>query len=92
MILFLDPTLEIDSTSGLITPWRIGLQQDHVDDLRLFLQYLLKIYNQIPLETMTPELRIFQSRKPNLKLICEMTIAIIPTSWFYNLFSFAKRN
>ena len=68
IVLFLYPTLEIDSTLEFIVP-RIDLHQDHVLDLRLHLDLSI-IYKQVPLKIMTTTLKAFQSHKTKLKLTC----------------------
>ena len=72
--IFLDPTLEIDSTLKIIILHMV-LDQDHVLDRRLHLDLLPIIYNQSPLKFMATTLKAFQSQKAKVKLIC------IPLKW-----------
>ena len=69
IVLFVDPTLEIDSTLEIII-LHDDLHQDHVLVLRLHLEDLSVRYNQVPLKTMTTTQKAFQSHKANLKLTC----------------------
>ena len=69
IVLFLDPTLEIHSTLEFII-LHFDLHQDYFLDLRLCLEYLSKIHNQVPPEIMTTTLKAFQSQWTKLKLIC----------------------
>ena len=66
IVLFLDPTLEIDSSSEFIFPL-IDLHQDHFPDLHLDLEDLLSMYNQLPLKILTTTQETSQSRKTNDK-------------------------
>ena len=74
IVLSLNPTPQINSTVDIMI-LHTGLHQDFVHDLRLHLKNLLVIYCQIALKFLTTTLNTFQSRKPNLKLIC------IPLKW-----------
>ena len=65
----LDSTLEIDSTFE-INMLRIHLHQDHLVVLRLHLEDLSIIYNQVPQKVITTTQEDFQSQKTNLKLTC----------------------
>ena len=69
IVLFLDPTLESDSTLEIII-LHMDPHQDHVHDLSLHPEDLLIMYNQIPLEIMTFTLKTFQSNNRKLKLLC----------------------
>ena len=74
IVLFLDPTLEMDSTVELITPHIDGLQNP-VYNLHLHLEDLSIICNQIPSRILIKTLIAFQSHKTILKLTC------IPVKW-----------
>ena len=69
IVLFLDPTPEIDTTLEIII-LRVGFHQDHVPDLRLHLGSSLVKYNEKPLKIMSIVLKTFQSRNSKLKLLC----------------------
>ena len=62
IVFFLDPTLENDSTSEIFNP-HINLHQGDVPSLRLHLEDLSKLYNQVSLKIITTTLNAFQSQK-----------------------------
>ena len=61
-IISLDPTLEYDGNleSNFL---HLDFHQDHVLDMRLHLEDLSIIYNQVPLKIMTTRLKTFRSEK-----------------------------
>ena len=66
-VFLLHPTLETDSTLEIII-LHVDLNQEHVLDLRLHLEDLSKIYNQVPLKIMATKLKAFEGQRTNLKL------------------------
>ena len=68
IVLFLQPTEEVDSTLGCIF-LHIGQHQDQVPYLRPHLEDLSKV-NKTPLKIMTTTLKTFKSQKTKLKLKC----------------------
>ena len=66
IVLSLDPTLEIDSTLE-VKIIDNDLHQDHVHELRLQLEALLKVNKWVPLKIMTTTLKTFQFHKQNRK-------------------------
>ena len=59
IVLFLDPTLEVDSVLETIFS-HIDFHQDHVQDLRMHLEDLLIIYHPMILKIKITTLKIFE--------------------------------
>ena len=89
---FLNLTLEVDNTFK-IANLHINLQQDHVQHMRLHLENLFVIYNQIPLKNMTTTPDFFFKLKDKFEVIMhttKTTNAITSTSRCYNLYIYSQ--
>ena len=86
IVFSLDTTLEFDSAFQIMF-LHVDFHRDHVLDLRLHLEGLLLLYNQVPPKSLNTTLKTFQSQKNEVtRYTVEMTSARTPKIWFYDLY------